>query len=78
MNPQTLPCTPPPPELPRVGSFFFVSVSSLPKKNVLGRKPVLFGVIQVKRPQNVVFTILTQTKVKKLKVKNTKICQKLF
>ena len=47
MSQQTLPCTSPPPELPRVGSFFFVYVSSVPQKNVLKGKPEYFGVIQV-------------------------------
>ena len=51
MSQQTLPCTPPP-ELPRVGSFFSYRCS---QKNVLKGKPVLFGIIEVKRPKNVVF-----------------------
>ena len=54
MSQQTLPCTPPPPELPRVGSFFrpFCLVFT---KNVLKGKPVLFGIIEVKRLKNVFF-----------------------
>ena len=54
MSQQTLPCTPPPPELPRVGSFFSYRCLVFPK-NVLKGKPVLFGIIEVKRPKNVVF-----------------------
>ena len=46
MSQQTLPCTPP--ELPRVGSFFSYRCLVFPK-SVLKGKPVLFGVIQVKR-----------------------------
>ena len=53
MSQQTLPCTPPP-ELPRVGSFFSYGCLVFPK-NVLKGKPVLFGIIEVKRPKNVVF-----------------------
>ena len=53
MSQQTLPCTPPP-ELPRVGSFFSYRCLVFPK-NVLKGKPVLFGIIEVKRPKNVVF-----------------------
>ena len=45
----------PPPELPRVGSCFSYRCLVFPKKNVLKGKPVLFEVIQVKRPKNVVF-----------------------
>ena len=44
----------PPPELLRVGSFFSYRCLVFPK-NVLKGKPVLFGVIQVKRLKNVVF-----------------------
>ena len=53
MSQQTLPCTPPP-ELPRVGSFFSYRCLVFPK-NVLKGKPVLFGIIEVIRPKNVVF-----------------------
>ena len=57
MSQQTLPCTPPPPELPRVGSFFSYMCLVFPKKcpQSLKGKPVLFGIIEVKRPKNVVF-----------------------
>ena len=44
----------PPPELPRVGSFFSYRCLVFPKKCPPG-KPVLFGIIEVKRPKNVVF-----------------------
>ena len=54
MSEQTLPCTPPPKKIVEGGFIFFVSVSSVPK-NVFEGKPVLFGVFQIKRPQNVVF-----------------------
>ena len=56
MSQQTLPCTSPPPptELRRVGSFFRIGVYCS-QENVPKGKPVLFGVIQVKRPKNVVF-----------------------
>ena len=54
MSQQTLPC--PPPELPRVGLFFSYRCLVYPK-NVPKRKPMLFGVIQVKRPQNVFFSL---------------------
>ena len=53
MSQQTLPCTPPP-ELPRVGSFFSYRCLVFPK-NVLKGKPVLFGIIEVKRTKNVFF-----------------------
>ena len=53
MSQQTLPCTPPP-RTSYGGFIFFVWVSSVPKqKNVLKGKPVLYGIIQVKRPKNV-------------------------
>ena len=42
------------PELPRVGSFFSYRCLVF-QKNVLKGKPVLFGIIEVKRPKNVVF-----------------------
>ena len=45
----------PPPELPRVGSFFSYRCLVFPQKNVLKGKSVLFGIIEVKRPKNVVF-----------------------
>ena len=57
MSQQTLPCThpPPPPEPLRVGPFFRIGVvSSVPKK-CLQKKPVFFGVIQVKRLKNLFF-----------------------
>ena len=54
MRQQTLPCTPPPPELPRVGSLFSYRCLVFPK-HVLKGKPMLFGVISDKRPQNVFF-----------------------
>ena len=44
-----------PPELPRVGSFFSYRCLVFPKKNVPKGKPVLFGIIEVKRPKNVFF-----------------------
>ena len=53
MSQQTLPRTPPP-GLPRVGSFFSYRCLVFPK-NVLKGKPMLFGIIEVKRPKNVVF-----------------------
>ena len=43
MSQQTLPCTPPPPELPRVGSFFSYRCLVFPK-NVLKGKPEYFVV----------------------------------
>ena len=49
------PPPPPPPELPRVGSCFSYRCLVFPKKNVLKGKPEYYGVIQVKRPQNVFF-----------------------
>ena len=52
MSQQTLPCTPPP---NCRGWVYFVYVSSVPQKNVLKGKPVLFGVILVKCPKNVLF-----------------------
>ena len=56
MSQQILPCPPPhPPKLSRGLIFSYIYyVSSVPK-NVLKGKPVLFKVIQVKRPKNVVF-----------------------
>ena len=53
-EPADLTVHPPPPELPRVGSFFRIGVQCF-QKNVLKEKPVLFGVIQVKSPKNVFF-----------------------
>ena len=56
MSQQTLPCTRPPPlELPNVGSFFSYRCLVF-LKNVLKGKPVLFGIIEVKRPKNVFFS----------------------
>ena len=53
MSQQTMPCTPPP-ELPSVGLFFSYRCLVFPK-NVLKGKPVLFGIIEVKRPKNFFF-----------------------
>ena len=53
-EPADLTVYPPPPELPRVGSFFRIGVLCS-QKNVLNGKPVLFGISEVKRPQNVGF-----------------------
>ena len=53
MSQQALSFTPPP-ELPKVGSFFSYRCLVF-QKNVLKCKPVLFRVIQVKRPKNVFF-----------------------
>ena len=39
----------PPPELPRVGSFFSYTCLAFPQKNVFKGNLVLFGVIQVKK-----------------------------
>ena len=44
----------PPPELPRVGSFFSY-IYLVFSKNVLKGNPEYFGVIEVQRPKNVVF-----------------------
>ena len=49
MGQQTVPCTPPP-RTAEGGFIFFRIGVSVPKKNVLEGKLVLFGVIQVKRP----------------------------
>ena len=53
-EPGDLTVHPPPPELSRMGSFFSYRCPVFPK-NVLKGKPVLFGIIEVKRPKNVVF-----------------------
>ena len=50
-EPADLTVHPPPPELPRVGYFFCLGS----QKNVLKGKPLLFGIIMVKIPKNVVF-----------------------
>ena len=57
MGQQTLPYPPPPSpaELPRVASLCSYRCLLIPK-NVLKGKPVLFGVIQVKRSKNVLFS----------------------
>ena len=62
MSQLTLPCTPPPPELPRMGSSFSYRCPVF-QKNVLKGKPVLFGIIEVKRSKKCFFSILTQTQV---------------
>ena len=51
MSQQTLPCTPPPQNYRGWAHFFRIVFN----KNVLKGKPVLFGVLQDKRPKNVVF-----------------------
>ena len=54
MSQQTLPCTPPPQNCRGWVHFFRIGVLCS-QKNVLKGKPVLFGIIEVKRPKNVVF-----------------------
>ena len=54
MSQQTLPCTPPP-ELPRVGSFFSYRCLVFPKKCRHRKACAYLGIIEVKRPKNVVF-----------------------
>ena len=61
MSQQTLPCTLPPKKCRGWAYFVRIGVYSS-KKNVLKGKPVLVGVIQVKRPKNVLLSIFTQTK----------------
>ena len=47
---------PPPTRTGEDGFIFLYSSLVFPKKNVLKGKPDYFGVIQVKRPQNVFFS----------------------
>ena len=54
-EPADLTVHPPPPRTAEGGFIFFVWVSSVPKEKILKGKPVLFGIIEVKRPKNVVF-----------------------
>ena len=53
MSQQTLPCNPTP-NCRGCVHIFRIGVQC-PQQNVLKEKPVLFGVIQVKRPKNLVF-----------------------
>ena len=66
MSQQTLPCTPPP--RTAEGGFIFSYRFLMFPKNVLKEKPEYFGVIQIKRPKNVFFSIFTQTKFDKLDI----------
>ena len=43
MSQQTLPCTPPPPELPRVGSFFSYRCLVFPKKWQVSNYELQYG-----------------------------------
>ena len=59
-EPADLTVHPPPPDLPKVSLLFSYRclLSCVPKTNVLKGKPVLFGVIHVKRPNNVFCQII--------------------